>query len=68
MMSALECRQQALHCEALAGLAVDEINRRMLLMMIAQWHKLAASAEGHAARIARSDGVSSEEQPQCLTD
>lgn len=57
MMSALECRQQALHCEALARTAEDAINRRMLLMMVAQWYKLAASAEDHAARIARSYGV-----------
>jgi hypothetical protein len=38
----------------LARLATDEFNRRMLLMVVAQWHKLAASAEDHAARIARS--------------
>lgn len=56
MMSALECQQQAQHCEALARTAEDEVNRRMLLMMVDQWSRLAASAEDHAARIARSDG------------
>lgn len=56
MMSALECQQQALQCEALARLATDEVNRRMLLMVVDQWSKLAASAEDHAARIARSYG------------
>ena len=50
MRSALECNQNADHCEGMARAASDDINRHLLYAAATMWRGLADTA-GRQARI-----------------